>query len=135
MRDELRERVREALEGPVEQAEKLLSELSSANSETKLSILISGWGRALAAALEELAIAIDDLRQTAAQPTAEPSASQAAESELAQQPEPEDQPERSDLPDAADLSEARLLDEAKKSREATAELREEAQHARRDLEQ
>jgi hypothetical protein len=58
--DGLRERIREAIAQPVAEAEKLLSELTDVDRETKLSILISGWGRGLAAALEELAIAIDE---------------------------------------------------------------------------
>ena len=59
----LRERIRRAVQEPVNEAEKLLDELQDADGETKLSILISGWGRGLAAGLEELAIAIDEQPQ------------------------------------------------------------------------
>src|SRR5438046_1018307 len=102
----LRERIHEELEAPVEDAERLLSELTSADSETKLSILISGWGRALAAALEELAVAIDELRGTSELPTPEP-----APVEPAQQSKSEERSERSDRAEAADLGEAQLIDE------------------------
>src|SRR4051795_3576218 len=69
----LRERIRKAIEAPVRDAEKLLNELSDADGDTRLSILISGWSRGLAAALEELAIAVDELRQPATRATAETS--------------------------------------------------------------
>jgi hypothetical protein len=132
MRDErwqLRERIREALDGPVEEADKLLSELTTASSETKLSILISGWGRGLAAALEELAIAIDDLRQAAEAPPENESRFDRVDEVEVERERPDDRA------DTGEASEAQLLDEAKKSREATAALREEAQDARRELEQ
>jgi len=58
----LRERVQQAIAGPVGESERLLNDLPTADAETKLSILVSGWGRGLSAALEELAIAIDDLQ-------------------------------------------------------------------------
>ena len=58
----LRERVQQAIAGPVGESERLLNDLPTADAETKLSILVSGWGRGLSAALEELAIAIDTCR-------------------------------------------------------------------------
>jgi hypothetical protein len=58
----LRDRVHKAIEGPVGQADKLLAEFEGADA-AKLEIVIGGWGRGIAAALEELAIAIDDLAQ------------------------------------------------------------------------
>jgi hypothetical protein len=69
----LRERIRLAIEAPVGEAEKLLSELKDADSETRLSILISGWSRGLASALEELAIAVDELQQSGPRVEAETS--------------------------------------------------------------
>lgn len=130
----LRERIHDALAEPVEDAEKLLSELTDADSETKLSILISGWGRGFAAALEELAIAVDDLRAHVSQ---EPERARATPAEERPPPQPkgDEQTEQSERSDTADLGEGRLLDEAKKSREATAELRREAERARREVEQ
>ncbi|HYY04895.1 MAG TPA: hypothetical protein VE736_13495 [Gaiellaceae bacterium] len=126
----LRERIHEAIEEPIDEAEKLLSELTSADIETKLSILLSGWGRALAAGLEELAIAIDELQQPDTLPTPD-SAPPPPDAEVAGQRTPDEQSEHLD---AGDLGEQRLIDEAKKSRAATAELREEAERIRRDLE-
>jgi len=58
-----RERVKKAIEAPVDEAVKLLSESSAADVETRLALRIDGWGRGLAAGLEELAIAIGELRR------------------------------------------------------------------------
>jgi hypothetical protein len=59
----LRDRVHKAIEGPVGQADKLLAEYDGADAAAKLEILIGGWGRGISAALEEIAIAVDDLAQ------------------------------------------------------------------------
>ena len=127
----LRERIRKAIEAPVGEAEKLLSELRDADSETKLSILISGWSRGLAAALEELAIAVDELRQPGRRVTTETSPPPDAEEGVSEQAPTEERAEHADLKEAGD---DRLLDEARRSREQTAELREQAERARRELE-
>ena len=58
-----RERVKRAIEAPVADAAKLLEESRAADTETRLAMLIDGWGRGLAAGLEELAIAMTDLRR------------------------------------------------------------------------
>ena len=58
-----RERVKRAIEAPVADAAKLLEESRAADAETRLAMLIDGWGRGLAAGLEELAIAMTDLRR------------------------------------------------------------------------
>jgi hypothetical protein len=123
----LRERVQQAIAGPVGESERLLNDLPTADAETKLSILVSGWGRGLSAALEELAIAIDDLQgqRTTETPAATPPSGQAEETSS----EPA---ERTDLTNA---DEAQLIDEARKSREETADAREKAKQARRRLEQ
>jgi hypothetical protein len=123
----LRERVQQAIAGPVGESERLLNDLPTADAETKLSILISGWGRGLSAALEELAIAIDDLQgqRTTETPAATPLSRQAEETSS----EPA---ERTDLTNA---DEGQLIDEARKSREETADAREKAKQARRQLEQ
>jgi hypothetical protein len=126
-----REHVRKAIEAPVSESEKLLAELTNATTETKLSILISGWGRGLAAGLEELAIAIAELQEKRpGTPTV--SAPPIEEFEHAPQQNPSEEGSPADLEDA---SEERLLDEAKRSREQTSEVRKESQHARRELEQ
>jgi hypothetical protein len=123
----LRERVQQAIAGPVGESERLLNDLPTADAETKLSILVSGWGRGLSAALEELAIAIDDLQgqRTTETPATTPPSKQAEETSS----EPT---ERTDLTNA---DEAQLIDEARKSREETADAREKAKQARRQLEQ
>jgi hypothetical protein len=123
----LRERVQQAIAGPVGESERLLNDLPTADAETKLSILVNGWGRGLSAALEELAIAIDDLQgqRTTETPAATPPSGQAEETSS----EPA---ERTDLTNA---DEAQLIDEARKSREETADAREKAKQARRRLEQ
>ena len=59
-----RERVQKAIEAPVEEAAKLLAEASEADAETRLAMRIDGWGRGLAAGLEELAIAVEELRRS-----------------------------------------------------------------------
>ena len=56
-----RERVREAIQTPVDEAVKLLDASPNADEHVRLQMLINGWGRGIAAGLEELAIAIGDL--------------------------------------------------------------------------
>jgi hypothetical protein len=127
---ELRERIRRAIQEPVARSEQLLDELEDANVETTLSILISGWGRGLAAALEELAIAIDQLRR---QPTSVVDST----SPPPEPPPPEqaprhhqDQDNEEARADLATAGEAQLLEKAKRSREQTTQLREESRSAR-----
>jgi hypothetical protein len=131
-RSGLRERVRRAIAGPVAESEKLLADLQDADAKTSLSILVSGWFRGVAAALEELAIAVDSLLE---QPPAEATVATrpSAESQDApSQASPTKTPERVDL---TDTDEERLIDAATKSREETAKLQKEAEQARRRLEQ
>ena len=45
----LGERVRQAIERPVEESEKLLAELGEADAATRLPLLLSGWFRGLGA--------------------------------------------------------------------------------------
>jgi hypothetical protein len=128
----LRERVQQAVEGPVRESERLLLDVQEADAETRLSILINGWCRGVSAALEELAIAIDDLRERRSGPAAdatpggEPAEPTPPEAAAASGPEGVD---------LTDLDEERLADEARKSSEETAALRREAEQIRRDLEQ
>ena len=127
----LRERVRQAIERPVEESEKLLAELGEADAATRLPLLLSGWFRGLAAALEELAIAVDDLQARAGREveTTEPPAPREPPAPV--ETEEGDGPERSER---ADADEHGLLEEARRSREETAELREQGDEARRSLE-
>jgi hypothetical protein len=111
-----RERVKKAIEAPVAEAAKLLDESRESDVETRLAMLIDGWGRGLAAALEELAIAMSELRRApAGEETSSP----------AETPQPpaaaeETEPRRDDEPRTED----ELRAAAARSREATAELRE-----------
>ena len=125
-----RERVRRAVVGPVGEAEKILAEAGNTTSETKLSILISGWGRGLAAGLEELALAIAELQRerpdtraetgpTTPAPKVDRQVSGGAESKHV---------------DLADASDDQLLEEAKRSREQTVAAQREIEDARRELE-
>src|ERR671937_1148991 len=75
----LRERIRRAIEAPVDESQKLLSELKDASPETQLSLLISGWARGLAAGMEELAIAVDELLEREGRAHREPAAATAGE--------------------------------------------------------
>ena len=126
-----RERVQHAIEAPVSEANKLLADLQNADSETRMSILISGWGRGLAAGLEELAIAVDELQRRNADTTSVPTATTPTPSPAARQAASEDRSAQVELEGA---SEAQLADEAKRSREETAELRKETEEARREFE-
>jgi hypothetical protein len=118
-----RERVQRAVEGPVAEAMKLLDEARGADTETRLMILINGWGRGLSAGLEELALAIEGLRRAEAP---EPMPHRTRDEPPPEQPEA---PESADAPDESNEErpdEERLRARAADSRQATASLREEA---------
>jgi hypothetical protein len=55
-------RVQRAIEGPTAEAQKLLAETPNSDDHERLSVLVNGWFRGLAAALEELAIELDAIR-------------------------------------------------------------------------
>jgi hypothetical protein len=124
-----RERVRDAIQASVDAAEQELRELQDADTETRLTVLIDGWARGLAAALEELAITFDELERHEATTTApEEDTGPVVD---APSGEPDERPEDLDL---AGADEDRLAEEARRSRAATAELQEEGEEARRELE-
>ena len=127
----LRERIRLAIEAPVAEAEKLLTELKGADSETRLSILISGWSRGLASALEELAIAVDELQHPGRRAKAETSPATPVEKDVSDQAATEEQASHADLEEGGD---ERLIGEARRSREETAELQRQTEQARSELE-
>jgi hypothetical protein len=117
-----RERVRSAIEAPVDAAAKLLDESAHADVETRLAMLIDGWGRGLAAGLEELAIAVAELRRAPSVDdvrTQPPATHHAPEAETSNE-------EAIDNDDHVVRSEDELRAEAARSREATAALREES---------
>jgi len=129
---DLHDRVHRAIAGPVTEAEKLLAELHDAPLETTLPILVSGWGRGLAAGLQELASAVGAVpppQGDLGQPT--PLRPPQPDDADAPQP-PSDDPERRDLDEAGV---EQLTEEARRSREETAEASREADETRRDLEQ
>jgi hypothetical protein len=122
-----RERVHAAIVDSVDAAERELEELRDSDTETRLSTLISGWARGLAAALEELAVAVDGLEQRLPAPAGDEAP---APPPSAPREQPKAEPDERDL---ADASEGQLLEEAKRSRAATAELRQESEDAREEL--
>lgn len=122
----LRERIRQAIQEPVNESEKLLDELQDADRETKLSILISGWGRGLAAGLEELAIAIDEQPQPATVASDSPRPKPTPDE--VRTGDPEERGEAS--ADLAHADEEQLFQEAEQSREKTAEVRKQTESAR-----
>jgi hypothetical protein len=132
-KDTLRERIRGSIAAQVDEAERLLNELKDADVETKLSMLISGWGRGLAAALEELAIAVDELPQWDAA-RAEAAATVPTPEQEAPQTRMEPQEKHSAQNHPAE-DEEHLAERAKRSREQTAELQWETREARRELEE
>ena len=124
-----RERVRDAIQASVDDAQRDLRDLREADSETRLTVLIDGWARGLAAALEELAIAVDELERRRLEAGAPEPDEVPAVHEPASGPE-----DRTEGPDLAGADEDRLAEEARRSRAATAALQEETEEARRELE-
>lgn len=114
-----RERVKRAIEAPVDEAAKLLDESSGAELETRLAMRIDGWGRGLAAGLEELAVTLAELRRAAApdKPHEPPSTPG---------PSPRDDGGAEVEAEHEVRSEEELRAEAARSREATTALRQES---------
>jgi hypothetical protein len=110
--------VQRAIEGPVADAAKLVDEAAHADDHTKLSLQLNGWFRGIAAALEELAVELEVLREELTRhpdPPLEPSS---------RRPEPpgEDEPPAHDA-DTETLDEAGLAERARAARAETDELR------------
>ena len=116
----VRERVQRAIEGPVADAAKLVDEAAHADDHTKLSLQLNGWFRGISAALEELAVELEVLREELTRPPDAPL-------EPPSRPEPrrEAEPARQDPADAdtAALDEAGLAERARAARAETDELR------------
>lgn len=125
-----RERVRRAVEDQVESAAKLLDEAADADLEARLTMLISGWGRAIAAGLEELAIGLEEIRRSSSTPEATKPDS-ATEPTL---PRKRREPAASERDRAPEEDEERLRNRAEESRAATAAVREQASIERDDEE-
>src|SRR6059058_2985737 len=126
----LRKRVRDAIEGPVSESEGLLNDLTAETTDTRLAIQISGWGRGLAAALEEIAIALDELQSKwPPRDDEQPEAQQETVEEFdSEQGRTKHEPQGDDLSEA---SEEQLLNAARTSREETAKLHEKVAAVRR----
>jgi hypothetical protein len=58
----VRDRVREAIESSVDEAARTLAEAPDADDHVRLTILLEGWFRGLAGALEEIAVELDSKR-------------------------------------------------------------------------
>ena len=116
-----RERVRAAIEAPTAEAAKLLNELQHADEGERLTILINGWCRGLAAALEELALSIDTLeRRDSDSPP--PTAERHPRGNARPEPSPAKDEEAPPSIDPG-LTETELVQRAKESQAATAALR------------
>ncbi|HZT14567.1 MAG TPA: hypothetical protein VFA19_01345 [Gaiellaceae bacterium] len=115
-----------AIDAPVTEAVRTLDRSPGTDLEARLSILINGWGRGLAAGLEELAIAVDDLRRRR-EPTVEGPASEPPE----EPPDPEAPGAPQEEPPREEEDEDRLRERAARSRDATEALREESSQERR----
>lgn len=117
----VRERVQRAIESPVAEAERLLAEAPNAKRSERLTILMTGWFRGIAGALDELAIELETIRAEQEEarrpaPPPEPRAEPPAADERAEVAAPED----ADLPDP---TLAELADRARASREQTEAIR------------
>jgi hypothetical protein len=118
------ERVQRAIEGPTAQAQKLLAETPDAEAQERLSVLVNSWFRGIAAALEELAIELDAIRDGLPAAVVEHERSlpvpRQAEDEAKESHEPPSRRESS-----GGLDEAALAERARASRDETRALREE----------
>lgn len=116
------DRVRAAIERPTNEASKLLAELQHASDAERLTVIVDSWCRGLAAAIEELAVGLDELeRQRDEEP---PSAAGTTRARLgAPKKQPEDEASRKRA-GGIDADEDELLAKAQQSRAATEELRE-----------
>jgi hypothetical protein len=118
-RTHVRIRVHEAVEAAVRDAADL-AERSNADGETRLRMVVDGWGRGLAAALEELAVSVDELWRLMAPSDPEPE----------QAPGPPQAPSRAEpaaesSPPVTDEDEEQLRARAAASRAETKALGEE----------
>ena len=120
----VRDRVQRAIEAPTAEAQKLLAETPHADPYERLSVLVSGWFRGLAAALEELAVEIDAMREQShvavVYETRPPFASGEAKDDVHGHSEPAPRVESGE-----GAGEAVLADRARASRAETRALREE----------
>jgi hypothetical protein len=115
-------RVQRAIEAPTAEAQRLLAEAPNADDNERLTIFMNGWFKGLAAALEELALELDAMRdQTDPAPEeAPPVRAQANSGDEGHEPD-----ENAPRAETESLGEAALADRARASRAETQALREE----------
>jgi len=120
-----RQRVHEAVEAAVREAADL-AERSNAGGEDRLRILVDGWGRALSAALEELAVSLDELQRLVrpSEPEPEPAPAPPRPASPAE-PVEGSPPPAPDKGEDEDENEEQLRARAAASRAETKALREE----------
>jgi hypothetical protein len=118
----LRERVRMAIDGPVGEAQKLLDGAPGADEHARLSMLVNGWFRGIAGALEEIALEVDALRAERFEHVPAPASPQHNE-EL---PAPAERRVEEGARTEEATDEATLAERARASREETAVLRKES---------
>jgi len=118
-----RQRVHEAVEAAVREAADL-AERSNAGGEDRLRILVDGWGRALSAALEELAVSLDELQRLVRPSEPEPEPAPPRPASPAEPVEGSPPPAR-DKAEDEDENEEQLRARAAASRAETKALREE----------
>ena len=120
-----RQRVHEAVEAAVREAADL-AERSNAGGEDRLRILVDGWGRALSAALEELAVSLDELQRLVrpSEPEPEPAPAPPRPASPAE-PVEGSPPPAPDKGEGEDENEEQLRARAAVSRAETKALREE----------
>jgi hypothetical protein len=118
-RTHVRIRVHEAVEAAVRDAADL-AERSNADGETRLRMVVDGWGRGLAAALEELAVSLDELWRLTAPSDPEPEQAPAPPPALSRA-----EPAAESPPPATDETEEQLRARAAASRAETKALGEE----------
>jgi hypothetical protein len=130
----VRERVQEAINASTGRAEKVLSEAAHADEHERLTILVSGWFRGIAAALEEIALELD-ARATpkgetggASDPTPPESPSSTSGDDSSVGPE-EARSEEAKAEPSESSDEATLLERARQSTEETRALRAERDSA------
>jgi hypothetical protein len=122
----VRDRVQKAVEGPTLEAARLLNELQHGSTEERLTILIDGWCRGLAGALEELAISIDDLERSRDEPTETVRAAVQLGADADHEPTIDEAAREEPEPPA---DEQQLAERAQQSRDATAALKQESSEA------
>jgi hypothetical protein len=125
-----RERVRAAIDAPTAEAARLIGESPSAGDAQRLTVLIDGWCRGLAAAIEELAVSIDALDRGRYTAAGEPTRVSAEQPEAAAPGQPVRVEERTEPADEPAASESELAERVKAARAETAALRAESEATR-----